>query len=162
MSSPPTIVRLFQLLLPCRLPSLARCLLACSLPGMLSGCFNADAMLESRLKNARLTTLEEVELGEFQVTLPQLPDSSATTVVDFHAFAHVANRDVSKVTEMIEQRSPELRHNMLIAVRNLNLEELEEPSLDTLKKDIEQVANDSLAGTPLRAIGFYRFSMSSQ
>ena len=101
---------------------------------MLTGCFNADAMLESRLKNARLSTLEEVELGEFQVTLPQLPHSNATTVIDFHAFAHVANRDVSAVTQMIQQRSPEICHNMLIAVRNLKLEELEEPTLDALKK----------------------------
>ena len=130
--------------------------------GSMAGCFNADAMLETRFKNARLSTLEEVELGHFQVTLPQLGQSIVATVIDFHAFARVANRDVSEVTKTLKRRGPEIRHNMLMAIRNLKLEELEETSLDSLKSDIEHVANESFEGTPLRGVGFYQFSLASQ
>jgi uncharacterized lipoprotein YajG len=129
---------------------------------LLAGCFDADAMIASRQDIAQPSRLEEVDLGAFLVTLPYRPNSTSSIVVDFHAFGRVAHGNDKRITQILEQQGPELRHHMLIAVRELKLQELQEPALDTLRANIKQVVNETLADYPMQAIGFYRFSLLTQ
>jgi len=130
--------------------------------GLLTGCYDADHLIASRKGLAKLTQLEEVDLGQFRVTLPYRPHSTSSLVVDFHAFGRVSHNHYKKVTRTIEQNGPKLRHQMLIAVRELGVQELQEPALDTLRVNIEQVVNELLENQTMQAIGFYRFSLMSQ
>ncbi len=129
---------------------------------LLAGCFDADAMIASRHNLVQLTRLEEIDLGAFLVTLPYRPNSISSMVVDFHAFGRVTRGNYKKVAKAIEQRGPELEHRMLIAVRELELQELQEPDLDTLRTNIQRVVNETLDDQPMQAIGFYRFSLLAQ
>lgn len=129
---------------------------------LLGGCFDANNMIASRRELAKLARMEEIDLGAFRVSLPQMPNATSSAVVDFHAFGQVVNSKARAVSKAVEQHGPELRYRMLLAVRELNLTELEEPSLDTLRKNIEQVVNDTLPGDSIQSIGLYRFSLTSQ
>jgi len=129
---------------------------------LLAGCYDADAIIASRKDLAQLTHLEEVDLGEFRVTLPYRPHSTSSLVVDFHAFGRVSHNNYKKVFQTIEQNGPKLKHQMLITVRKLGVQELQEPALDTLRVNIEQVVNEILDDQTMQAIGFYRFSLMSQ
>lgn len=129
---------------------------------LLAGCYNADALIASQKDLAQLTRLEEVDLGEFRVTLPYRPHSTSSLVVDFHAFGRVSHSNYKKVSQTIEQNGPKLRHRMLITVRELGAQELQEPALDTLRVNIEHIVNEILDDQSMRAIGFYRFSLMSQ
>jgi hypothetical protein len=146
-------------------PSCSRRATALALLGglsLLAGCFDSDAMIASRQNLVQLSRLEEVDLGAFLVTLPYRPSSTSSIVVDFHAFGRVTHSNYKKVSKVIQQRGPELRHRMLIAVRELELQELQEPALDTLRTNLELVVNETLADHPMQAIGFYRFSLLTQ
>ncbi len=129
---------------------------------LLTGCFDADAMIASRQDFTQSSRLEEVDLGAFLVTLPYRPNWTSSLVVDFHAFGRVAHGNDKQIAQLLEQRGPELKHHMLIAVRELELQELQEPDLDTLRTNIKQVVNETLADYPMQTIGFYRFSLLTQ
>ena len=129
---------------------------------LLAGCYQADDIIASRKQLVRLTRLEEIDLGEFRVTLPYRPRSTSSLVVDFHAFGRVSHGNYKKVSQTIEQNGPKLRHQMLITVRELGAQELQQPKLDTLRANIEQVVNDLLEDQAMQAVGFYRFSLISQ
>jgi hypothetical protein len=134
--------------------------LHCCLPAiglLLSGCFDAEAMIDARRKIAILARLEEVDLGEFRLTLPRPAQSADMAEIQFHAFGQVANRDLDKVTEALETHGPELRHRLLLAARQLELENIEDPQLDLLRSQIAAVINETLPGEPLQSVGFYRF-----
>ncbi len=119
------------------------------------GCFDADAMIEARRKVAILARLEEVDLGEYRLTLPQPVQSTEMAEVQFHVFGQVANRDLDQVTEALETYGPELRSRILLAARQLNLKDLEDAQLKLLRTEIVQVVNDTLPGEPLQSIGLY-------
>ncbi len=125
---------------------------------LLTGCFDAEAMIEARRKIAILARLEEVDLGEFRLTLPQPVQSTDMAEIQFHAFGQVANRDLDKVTEAIESQGPELRHRLLMAARHLRLEDLEEAHFDSLRTQIAEVINGTLPGEPLQSVGISHFS----
>ncbi|MEO2045131.1 MAG: hypothetical protein ABGX16_00980 [Pirellulales bacterium] len=129
---------------------------------LLAGCYQADDIISSRKELVGLTRLEEIDLGEFRVTLPYRPRSTSSLVVDFHAFGRVSHGNYKKVSQTIEQNGPKLRHQMLITVRELGAKELQQPKLDTLRAKIEQVVNDLLEDQAMQAVGFYRFSLRSQ
>lgn len=124
----------------------------------LAGCFDAEAMLDSRRKVAILARLEEVDLGKYRLTLPSSPQSTEMAEIQFHAFGQVANRDLDEVTEALEVHGPELRHRLLLAARQLDLQDIENPKLELLRSEIATVINETLAGEPLQSVGFYRFS----
>ena len=128
----------------------------------LGGCLDAESMIASREKAVQLARMEEVDLGSFHVSLPNLPNKSASALVQFHAFGQVPNSETKAVTASVEEHSSELRHRMLLAVRELNLDELEEASLDTLRQNIEQVVKETIPGDAIQSVGFYRFSLITQ
>jgi len=125
---------------------------------LLAGCFDASAMIEARRKIAILARLEEVDLGKFRLTLSRPVQSDEMAEIQFHAFGQVANRDLDKVTDALETYGPELRNRLLMAARQLKLEDIEAARLDLLRTQIVSVINETLPGEPLQSVGFYQFS----
>jgi len=121
------------------------------------GCFNAEAMIDSRRLIATRARLEEVDLGEFRVTLPHAVQKTDSSELRFQVFGQVANRDLDDVEEMLEMHGPEVRHNILIVARQMSVEDLEDPKLTALRSRIAQVVNESLEDDPVQSVGFYRF-----
>ena len=126
-----------------------------------SGCFNAEAMIEKRRAIAILTRLEEIDLGEFHVAVPLPSEQVAVAEVYFHAFGQVENRDLKKVQATLEDYGPELRHHLLLASRELSMEDLQDPKLARLRESIATVINQNLEGDPVQSIGFYKFRYSN-
>lgn len=123
----------------------------------LLGCFDSQAMIEARRKVAVLARLEEIDLGEYRLTLPTPIQSNEMTEIEFHAFGQVANRDLDMVAHSLEEHGPELRHRLLLAARQLDLQDLEQADLDLLRNQIAEVINETLPGEPLQSVGFYQF-----
>ncbi|NOY30271.1 MAG: flagellar basal body-associated FliL family protein [Planctomycetes bacterium] len=128
---------------------------------LLVGCFDAESLIEERRAIAMRDRLEEVDLGEFQVSLPQPSGTVEAAEIFFHVFGQVANRDMETVQESLENLGPEFRHRLLLAVRQLALEDIQDPPLTTLRKKITDMVNETLPGEPLQSVGFYRFGYSN-
>ncbi len=114
-------------------------------------------MIESRRIIAIRTRLEEVDLGNFRVTLPHAAERTKSSELHFHIFGQVANRDLDVVEEMLTKMEPEIRHQVLIVARLMTVEDLEDPKLTTLRSRVAEVVNESLEGKPVQAVGFYSF-----
>ncbi|MCA9229065.1 MAG: flagellar basal body-associated FliL family protein [Planctomycetales bacterium] len=125
------------------------------------GCFNAEALIESRRAFAIRARLEEVDLGKFVITLPQPADTVEAAEIYFHVFGQVANRDVHKVEELLISLGPELRHRLLLATRQLTVEDIQDPPLTALRTRIAEVVNETLPDEPLQSVGFYQFRYSN-
>ena len=127
---------------------------------MQMGCFNAEALIESRRLVAIKARLEEIDLGKYRISLPHAEAVNQSIEVNFHVFGQVANRDFETVTELLESRRPEIRDQLLVVTRNLSEEELEDPGLTFLRQQIAKVVNDTLEGEPVQSVGFYKFRYS--
>lgn len=125
------------------------------------GCLNAEAMIEAKRAIAIRARLEEIDLGEYRISLPQPTETTEAAEIFFHAFGQVANRDLDKVEELLETLGPELRHRMLLATRQLTVEDIQDPPLTALKTQIAKVVNETLPGEPMQSVGFYRFGFSN-
>lgn len=123
----------------------------------MSGCFNADRLIESRRLTAIRAKLQEVELGDFRITLPQGDTFDETTELHFRVFGRVATRDAKTVGELLENYEPQIRDQMLVATRGLSREDIEEPKLSALRKTIAEVINGYLEDEPVQSVGFYTF-----
>ncbi len=128
---------------------------------LLVGCFDAESLIEERRAIAMRDRLEEVDLGEFRVSLPQPSETVEAAEIFFHVFGQVANRDMDQVRESLENLGPDFRHRLLLAVRQLALEDIQDPPLTTLRKQIADMVNETLPGEPLQSVGFYRFGYSN-
>jgi hypothetical protein len=124
----------------------------------LVGCYDAEALQHARHEETTLAKLAEVDLGAFHVTLPQATSEAGGCVVDFHAFGRVAHRDHAKVAQELAARRPELRSRMLLAMRGLTAQELEEPTLASLRDAIAGAINGALDKETVKNVGFYSFS----
>lgn len=125
------------------------------------GCFDADALIEARRTVAMRTRLEEVDLGEFRVTLPHAAERTENAEIYFHVFGQVAHRNLEKVKKSIDKHGAEIRHRMLITARMMTAEQLEDPQLKDLRTIFAEVVNETLEGNPVQSVGFYRFGYMS-
>jgi hypothetical protein len=123
----------------------------------LLGCYDAKALVEARRAVAVRARLEEVDLGEFRITLPGPYTERKRAEIHFRAFGQVANRDLKLVQETLEKNGPDLQNRLLLVVRQMKMQEIQEPSLDTLRGSIASAINDTLPGDPLQSVGFYSF-----
>lgn len=137
----------------------AGCLLGLGLSLQL-GCFNAEALIESRRLVAIKARLEEIDLGKYRISLPHAEAVTETIEVNFHVFGQVANRDLESVTQILESSRPEIRDQLLVVTRNLSEAELQDPGLTSLREQIAKVVNDTLEGEPVQSVGFYKFRYS--
>jgi len=127
----------------------------------LSGCLNAEAMIQSRRVTTVRQSLVEVDLGEVCVTLPRPAKGANVAEFRVHAFGRVSDRDRDHVVQAIETHGPELRHRLLLAVRQLSMEHFEEPDLQTLRTQIIEVVNGAILEEPLQSVGFYSLTYSN-
>jgi hypothetical protein len=126
-----------------------------------SGCVDGGAVLDAHEQETNLVRLDEIDIGEFRVTLPHAPGSAGGGVVEFHAFGQVAHRDRDKVASVLHQNSAELRYRVLLLVRALTREQLDEPRLQSLRSQITQVANASFDEKMVKNVGFYKFAFEA-
>lgn len=131
--------------------------MAASLPG----CFDGGALLDAQEEVTNLVRLEEIDLGEFRITLPHAPGEPGGAVVELHAFGKVELRDRDAVAEALGLNAPELRYRILLLVRSLSRKQLEEPRLQSLREAIAKLANASLEKPSIKSVGFYKFAMTS-
>ncbi|MCG8450938.1 MAG: hypothetical protein MI725_15330 [Pirellulales bacterium] len=124
---------------------------------LIPGCFDAESVIEAHRENASGACLDEVDLGEFHVTLPQPAETTAVAEIQFHAFGQVANHALEDVKESLEKNGIELQHRLLIATRQLKPEEINDPKLTSLRTHLVSVFNETLPGEPLKSVGFYHF-----
>ncbi len=141
----------------CRLQQLAALLAVGLSLSMQLGCFNAEALIESRRLVAIKARLEEIDLGKYRISLPQTESVTETIEVNFHVFGQVANRDMETVSQLLESSRPEIRDQLLVVTRNLSEAELEDPELSSLREHIAKVVNNTLEGDPVQSVGFYNF-----
>ena len=126
----------------------------------MSGCFNAESMIESRRADALGARLVEVDLGKFHISLPQPPETTALAEIRFHIFGQVANRNLDIVQKSLETNGPEIHHRLLLATRQLRPGEINDPELTSLRTHIVNVFNETLPEEPLQSVGFYYFRFS--
>ena len=76
----------------------------------LAGCYDAEALIQQTRVAAIQDRLEEVDLGEYRVTLPPAEGTSTHGVVAFHAFGQVANQHRDEVMASLAARGPEWQY----------------------------------------------------
>jgi hypothetical protein len=127
----------------------------------IAGCLSSEAIEQARHDETSMTKLAEVDLGEFHVTLPQATSEAGGGVVDFHAFGRVARDDETSVSSAIAERRPELRAQMLLALRSITADELAEPAVGKHRAQIATVINGALEKPSVKNVGFYSFSYTT-
>jgi hypothetical protein len=123
------------------------------------GCYDGEVLIKQARSKAVTTRLAEVDLGSFHTTMPRDPNSVSLTELKLHIFGTVPRYRVPEVRQQLKRESYRLRHETLAAVRQATPQELAEPSLARLRKRIESVVNGIIAEAPVKAIGFYEFTM---
>lgn len=131
------------------------CLLACQ--AALVGCYDAEALVKARREIAIKARLVEVDLGEFRITLPGPYMERKRAEIHFRAFGQVSHRDLRLVRATLAKNGPDLQNRMLLVVRRMKMQEIQEPRLTTLRESLASAINDTLPGEPLRSVGFYSF-----
>lgn len=144
----------------CRRSTLTGWLLILAI-GTVSGCYDETALIEARKAVVKRSRLEEVDLGEYRVTMPKPFSDMERAEVFFHAFGRVANKDLESVNKLIEQNGPELKHRMLLAVRQMHMEEIKDPNLKAVRESIKNSFNGTIEGDPIQTVGFYEFGFSN-
>jgi hypothetical protein len=129
--------------------------------GATPGCFDGGTILQAHEEETNLVRLEEIDIGEFRVTLPHAPGAAGGGVVEFHAFGQVTLRDRDKVAGILKENSAELRYRVLLLVRALTREQLDEPKLQSLRDQIANVANASFDKKMVKNVGFYSFAFTA-
>ncbi len=138
-------------------------ILTCTVWGCLvPGCFNETRLLQNARRQASLSLLEEVPLGEFRLTLPRAENSSNVLMVAIHPIANVAKKDVKALQEQLVEREYELRHKTILAVRQSSISELAEPDLMTLRQRVAEIAAATLDSVEIQSIVFDRFEVFAQ
>jgi hypothetical protein len=128
----------------------------------LPGCFDGSAILQAHEKETDLVRLDEVDIGEYRITLPHPPGRAGGGVLEFHIFGQVARRDRDKVASALQFNSAEIRYRVLLLTRGLTPEQLDEPKLTTLRTQITKIANASLESKMVRNVGFYSFAFMAK
>ncbi|TWT85415.1 hypothetical protein Pla123a_02220 [Posidoniimonas polymericola] len=118
-----------------------------------AGCYDAAAMIERVRNDAIQSRLEEIDLGDFHVTLPRDETNSETTEVFVDVYGRAVRYRLADIETKLEEEDYSYRQNMLLAVRSTSNEELAEPGLGTLRKRLFEVVNTTLADTPVEQVG---------
>jgi hypothetical protein len=124
------------------------------------GCYNADALRQQRSEAAKVMHMEEIDLGEFSITLPHELGEATDNIVEFHVFGLIQSRDRHKVARALETRGPEFRARMLISVRALTTADFDEPRLTKLRQTVAEVMNGALQEKLIERVGFYDFAIN--
>lgn len=124
-------------------------LLACS------GCYNAQSILDRVRNDAIRTRLEELELGEFRVTLPRDPHNNEMTEVVLYPFGTSVRYRIEVIEAKLNEHDHIYRQRVLVEVRKLDDRDLADPDLKKVRTVLLESINSVLGDTPLEEIGFY-------
>ncbi|HMO86916.1 MAG TPA: hypothetical protein PKC18_18570 [Lacipirellulaceae bacterium] len=141
------------------LRGLSPCLLAVALAAAPTpGCYDGSALLQARRTETQGAQLEEIDLGQYRISLPRAPSDIGASIVEFHIFGQTSRRDRDKVTKFAAANAPELRRRILLLVRGLSPDELDDPKLLVLRQGILTAVNEALDVKSVKRVGFYHYS----
>ncbi len=103
----------------------------------------------------------EVDLGEFRVTSYR-PDSNTTWYIDFHLYGAVNTAQMSDFDTRFEKHKHRYRDQVLVIIRSMNRNDLADPGLGLIKRQILEKTNRTLGKTLLRSVVFSEFSFQEQ
>jgi flagellar FliL protein len=110
---------------------------------------------------AMLEPVEEVDLGEYSVTVTQ-PNGASALRVDFHLFGTAPEKETEHVKTLVERHINRFRDLVLFEIRNSSPNDLADPGLALIKRRILEKSN-TLFGSPLlKSIVFSQFSYFEQ
>ncbi len=127
--------------------------------GISGGCYNGETLLKQAQSMALDASLAEVDLGEYQTTLPRDPNTNIFTSLDLHIFGTVPRSRLAAVKRQLKTDEYLVRHETLAAVRQSTREDLTDPTLAKFRERIEQVVNQVLTDAPVKEIGFYQLTL---
>lgn len=103
----------------------------------------------------------EVELGEYSITVSQA-NSNLSLRVDFQLYGTVLEKEKGQLEVAMERNKHRFRDQILIEIRNSNVEDLGDPALGLIKRRILEKSN-ALFGKPLlQSIVFSQFTYIEQ
>lgn len=103
----------------------------------------------------------EVDLGEFRVTSYR-PESNTTWYIDFHLYGAVEAAKQSDFDARFEKHKHRLRDQVLVIIRSMNRNDLADPGLGLIKRQILEKTNRTVGKTLLRSVVFSEFSFQEQ
>mgnify|MGYP006969359170 CR=1 FL=1 len=107
------------------------------------------------------TSVVEVSLGKFSVTNRQ-PATNTTIVVDFDLYATVGTSDQARLEALLAKHSHRLREQVIFTIRSAEINELHDPGLGLIKRQILEKSN-LLFGEPLaKRIVFSQYTFVEQ
>jgi hypothetical protein len=127
--------------------------------GLLSGCYDGEALKKQAQSAALNTSFAEVDLGQYETTLPRDPNTSKFTALQVHVFGTVPRAKLAAVKKQLATDEYRVRHETLAAVRRSTRDELSDPTLAQLRARIEKVINDVLTDAPVKDVGFYQLTL---
>lgn len=137
--------------LPQVLLTVGICLLLC----LFGGCYDGQQMIESTRTNVLKTRDAEIDLGNYETTMPRDSQTNAFTELSVHIFGTVPRYRVAEIKKQLRADEYRLRHSTLAALRGTTREELAEPDLAQFRARIEKAVNEVLTDAPVKQIGFY-------
>ncbi|MFV1965152.1 MAG: hypothetical protein ACC628_06985 [Pirellulaceae bacterium] len=116
---------------------------------------------DSEIPSQETEAVEEIDLGEYSITVSQ-PNSSLAVRVDFHMWGTVLEEDIREIKSMMDRHIHRFRDQVLVEVRNSEPADLADPGLALIKRRILEKSNDLFDEPILRSIMFSQFSYFEQ
>lgn len=106
-------------------------------------------------------SMQEVDLGEFQVTAYQ-PVSSSTLFISFHLYGSITERQVEEFNKRLDGNKHRIRDNVIVIVRSAEITDLTDAGLGLIKRRILETTNKALGKPLLQGVMFSEFSFVEQ
>ncbi|MEM6799148.1 MAG: hypothetical protein AAF589_06510 [Planctomycetota bacterium] len=119
-----------------------------------TGCYNGDALVDRVRNDALRYRLEEVDLGEYRVTMPRNLDTGETVEVAMHLFGSLARYKQPEVEQMMEKDESLLRYRTVVAVRESTHDDFTDPDFLALRGRLLEAVNGLLPEPAVQSVGF--------
>lgn len=127
-----------------------------ALIGLLTtGCYSSEGLITKTRNKAIRTRIDEVELGEFRVTLPRDVTTGEMTEMTLRLFGESERYKINEIEDDLKARGPKIEDTAIRTLRETNREDLIDPDLKKLRTRLLAAMNEELNGAPLKSIGFY-------
>ncbi len=126
--------------------------------GSLCGCYDGQAMVDRVAQRLVDDHLIEVELGDYQVTLPRQDGDPVAITVRLDLVATVEREHARAVRRELAEVETHLRHATLMTLRQSRRAELLESDLSSLHARIRSTTEQYLTA-PIESIVFHSFAV---
>ena len=113
------------------------------------------------VQDGKAAAAVEVELGEYTITVSQA-NSNLSLRVDFQLYGTVLEKEKSQLASAMERHKHRFRDQILVEIRNSDVEDLSDPALGLIKRRILEKSNALLGKPLLQSIVFSQFSYIEQ